>query len=58
MTSAVQSRRVPFDAFEVNLGSCELFKHGIRIKLQDQPFQILTILLCRPASWSWFLQSG
>jgi TolB-like protein/DNA-binding winged helix-turn-helix (wHTH) protein/Tfp pilus assembly protein PilF len=48
MTSAVQSRRVRFNAFEVNLGSCELFKHGIRIKLQDQPFQILTILLERP----------
>ena len=43
-----QTRRIRFGAFEVDLCSSELFKHGIRIKLQDQPFQILTILLDRP----------
>jgi TolB-like protein/DNA-binding winged helix-turn-helix (wHTH) protein/lipopolysaccharide biosynthesis regulator YciM len=48
MTVASQTRRIRFGAFEVDLASNELFKHGIRIKLQDQPFQILTILLERP----------
>lgn len=37
-----------FGAFEVNPRSCELRKHGIRIKLQGKPFQILTVLLERP----------
>jgi TolB-like protein/DNA-binding winged helix-turn-helix (wHTH) protein/Tfp pilus assembly protein PilF len=48
MATASQARRIRFAAFEVDLSSSELFKHGIRIKLQDQPFQILTILLERP----------
>src|ERR1700746_3300494 len=48
MTSAAHDRRVRFAAFEVDFRSCELFKHGIRIKIQDQPFQILEILLKRP----------
>lgn len=48
MTEAVHARKVRFAAFEVDFRSCELFKHGIRIKVQDQPFQILTILLERP----------
>jgi TolB-like protein/DNA-binding winged helix-turn-helix (wHTH) protein/Tfp pilus assembly protein PilF len=48
MAIASQTRRIRFGAFEVDLASSELFKHGIRIKLQDQPFQILTILLERP----------
>jgi len=34
-----------FGAFEVDLRAGELRKHGIRIKLQDQPFHILQILL-------------
>ena len=44
----VQARRVRFGAFEVNLRSGELRKHGLKIKLQDQPFQILALLLERP----------
>ncbi len=48
MAIASQIRRIRFGPFEVDQGSSELFKHGIRIKLQDQPFQILTILLERP----------
>src|SRR6202162_975218 len=48
MTVNVHDRRVRFAAFEVDLRSCELFKHGLRIKLQDQPFQILAILLEQP----------
>ena len=38
-------RVVRFSGFEADLSSGELRKHGIRIKLQVQPFQILRILL-------------
>src|SRR5262245_40730820 len=34
-----------FSAFEVDLRAGELRKHGIRLKLQDQPFRVLQILL-------------
>src|SRR5712692_3598410 len=34
-----------FGAFEVDLAAGELRKHGIKIKLQEQPFQILAMLL-------------
>jgi DNA-binding winged helix-turn-helix (wHTH) protein len=37
-----------FGPFEADLQSCELRKHGVRIKLQDQPFRILAMLLQRP----------
>ena len=37
-----------FGVFEVDLRAAELRKHGIRIKLQEQPFQILSLLLERP----------
>jgi TolB-like protein/Tfp pilus assembly protein PilF len=36
-----------FDQFEVNLRSRELRKGGVRVRLQDQPFEILTMLLER-----------
>jgi len=39
---------VQFGDYEVDLNSGELRKHGIRIKLQVQPFQVLQILLERP----------
>jgi eukaryotic-like serine/threonine-protein kinase len=38
-------RTKSFGAFEVDLKSAELRKHGIRIKLQEQPFQILAFLM-------------
>lgn len=38
---------VRFAVFEVDLESGELRKHGIKIKLQQKPFQILTLLLER-----------
>jgi DNA-binding winged helix-turn-helix (wHTH) protein/tetratricopeptide (TPR) repeat protein len=41
--SCPQSRR--FGVFEVDLRAAELRKRGIRIKLQEQPFQILSLLL-------------
>jgi TolB-like protein/tetratricopeptide (TPR) repeat protein len=36
-----------FGPFEVDLRSRELRKDGVRVRLQDQPFQILTMLLDR-----------
>jgi TolB-like protein/DNA-binding winged helix-turn-helix (wHTH) protein/Tfp pilus assembly protein PilF len=41
-------RLVRFGAFEVDLRSGELHKQGLKIKLQEQPFQILAMLLERP----------
>lgn len=37
-----------FAVFEAHLEARELRKHGLRIKLQDQPFQVLALLLERP----------
>ena len=37
-----------FGAFELNLLSGELRKQGVKIKLQEQPFQVLAILLANP----------
>lgn len=42
------SRTKSFGAFEVDLKSAELRKRGIRVKLQDQPFQILAFLMEHP----------
>jgi Tol biopolymer transport system component/DNA-binding winged helix-turn-helix (wHTH) protein len=39
---------VRFGVFEANLAAAELRKNGQRIKLQEQPFQVLTILLENP----------
>ena len=41
-------RRILFGVFELDSSSGELYKHGIRIKLQDQPLQVLGLLLERP----------
>ncbi len=40
-------RVLRFGVFEVDTHACELFKHGIRIKIQDQPFQVLLMLMER-----------
>ncbi len=45
MEATAPNRRTRFGAFEVDLRSGELHKHGIRLKLQDQPFQVLRLLL-------------
>jgi Tol biopolymer transport system component/DNA-binding winged helix-turn-helix (wHTH) protein len=37
-----------FGSFEMDLRAGELRKHGVRIRLQTQPFQILGMLLRRP----------
>src|SRR5690242_17596793 len=48
MNSDVQARRrYRFGVFQLDTFSGELYKHGIRIKLQDQPCQVLTVLLER-----------
>lgn len=42
------TRTIRFGAFEADLHSGEVRKSGIRIKLQDQPFKVLQILLEHP----------
>src|SRR3981081_49733 len=37
-----------FGVFEVDLRAAELRKRGVRIKLQEQPFRILSLLLEHP----------
>ena len=41
-------RPMRFGVFEVDLHTGELRKQGLRIKLRDQPFQILLLLLAHP----------
>ena len=41
-------RVVRFGVFEVDLRAGELFKQGIKIKLQQQPFRVLALLLEHP----------
>src|ERR1700689_5736332 len=36
-----------FGVFEVDTASGELRKSGVRLRLQDQPFQVLVLLLAR-----------
>lgn len=48
MEDAARTRRMRFGAFEVDMRSGELHKHGIRLKLQEQPFQVLALLLEHP----------
>jgi DNA-binding winged helix-turn-helix (wHTH) protein/Flp pilus assembly protein TadD len=45
MGAPAQSRRTRFGAFEVDLRAGEVFKHDVRLKLQDQPFRVLAVLL-------------
>src|SRR6202795_1164742 len=45
---AVNPNSVQFGLFEVDLQARELRKAGVKIKLNDQPFQVLTVLLERP----------
>ena len=39
------SKRLRFGVFEVDLRAGELRKHGLQIRLQEQPFQVLAMLL-------------
>ena len=48
MQEAHQVRgRVRFGIFEVDLRAGELRKHGLRVRLQEQPFKVLAMLLER-----------
>src|SRR5580704_13421983 len=40
--------RLRFGVFELDLRAGELRKHGIRVRLQEQPFQVLAMLLEHP----------
>jgi TolB-like protein/DNA-binding winged helix-turn-helix (wHTH) protein/Tfp pilus assembly protein PilF len=44
-SASSRPQRIAFDNFEVDLRSGELRKHGSRIRLQAQPFQLLVLLL-------------
>src|SRR6478752_469873 len=39
---------IQFGIFEVDLRAAELRRNGSKIRLQEQPFQILTMLLAQP----------
>ena len=40
--------KICFDDFTVDLQACEIRKHGVRLRLQQQPYQVLVALLERP----------
>jgi TolB-like protein len=44
----VLARAVRFGAFEVDLEAHELRRRGLRLKIEEKPFQILAALLARP----------
>jgi len=46
-TSSPIPRRLCFDAFELDTRAGELRKHGVRLRLQGQPLQVLETLLNR-----------
>ena len=48
MGTLAQSHKVHFDSFVVDLRAGEIYKRGIRLKLQDQPFRVFSFLLERP----------
>jgi len=48
MGRTAPARRLRFGAFDVDLHSGEVRKNGIRLRLQDQPFQVLELLLEHP----------
>jgi DNA-binding winged helix-turn-helix (wHTH) protein len=45
MPANSSSRIIRFSTFEVNLDTGELRERGQRVKLQEQPFQVLAALL-------------
>ena len=50
MANAKESQIIRFGLFEVDLRAGELRKNGVKIRLQQQPFQIVAILLQHPAT--------
>lgn len=47
-SSVTRSNGIRFGRFVVDLATGELFKNGVKVPLQDKPFQILALLLKRP----------
>lgn len=47
--TGIKASRYKFGLFEANLGSGELFRNGQKLRLQEQPFQVLVALLEKPA---------
>jgi DNA-binding winged helix-turn-helix (wHTH) protein len=48
MEATDRTRKVRFGAFDVDMRSGEVRKHGIRLKLHGQPFLVLSLLLEHP----------
>src|ERR1700747_897614 len=49
MQGNLQDRgRLRFGAFEIDICAGELRKHGLGIRLQEQPFQVLAVILEHP----------
>ena len=48
--SVLSIRNVHFEPFDLDLTTRELRKHGVKLKLAEQPFRILTALLARPGA--------
>ena len=48
MTGQIINARLSFGLYEIDVRTGELWKAGFRIKLQGQPFKVLTILLEKP----------
>ena len=48
MSANSSSRIIRFSTFEVNLQTGELRQQGQKVRLQEQPFQVLAALLERP----------
>jgi TolB-like protein/DNA-binding winged helix-turn-helix (wHTH) protein/Flp pilus assembly protein TadD len=48
MSQATSPLRLRFGVFEVDLRAGELRKHGMKLRLPEQPFQVLAMLLERP----------
>jgi TolB-like protein/DNA-binding winged helix-turn-helix (wHTH) protein/Flp pilus assembly protein TadD len=49
MSTAPKPRIIRFGSFEADLYTRELRKRGLKLKVQEQPFQVLSILLERPS---------
>jgi hypothetical protein len=67
--SSEEMRVVRFGPFEANFTTVELRKHGMRVKLQDQPFQVRdhpggtcpgtrSVSMGRPHTSSKFIRRG
>jgi len=46
--NGINPNRVKFGPFEADLHTHEIWKHGVKIKLVGQPFEVLAILLGQP----------